>query len=102
MTSLRACGGAAEIGDHEKLDAGTLLQRFAGEMGERPPPRCGVREFAGLLFGERDEFRQGLGAKRRHHRQQEWLQGDEPDRHEVARYFERQIGLEPRQRHEGR
>jgi len=38
------------------------LQRFAGEMGERPAPRCGVGKFAGLLFGERDEVRQGLGA----------------------------------------
>ena len=31
--------GAAEIGDHEKLDAGTLLQRFTGEMeGSVPRP----------------------------------------------------------------
>ena len=38
--------GTAEIGDHEKLDAGTLLQRFTGEMGQRPAPRCAQADSA--------------------------------------------------------
>jgi len=41
-------------------------------------------------------------AERGRHRQEKRLLADEADRDKVARHFERQVGLEPRQRDEGR
>ncbi len=44
--------GASKIGNHEKLDAGALLQCFGGEVGEHPTPRWGVG-------GRQDDGRNG-------------------------------------------
>ncbi len=92
----------AQIWNDEQLDAGALLQTFAGQVRERSAPGRRIGKLARLAFGERDELRQGLDAERRDDRQHERLRRHKTDRNEVTRQLERQIRLLARQCHEGR
>ncbi len=48
-----------------KVDAGRELEQFAAEMLEASHAGRRIVEFAGLLFGQRNQFLDGIHRKRR-------------------------------------
>src|SRR6516162_11220130 len=53
----------AGIRNQQQFDAGSQLQQFAGQMGEPSDAGDRIGDFAGSLFCQRNQFRQGRNAE---------------------------------------
>jgi hypothetical protein len=67
-----------------------------------PRPVAAYDSLPGCSLRQRDEVLERGDAELRRHGEEHRLLADEADRREVARHFERQVGLQPGKRHERR
>jgi hypothetical protein len=93
---------AAEIRNHQKLDARALLQRLTRQMRQRAASGRGIGDLARPFFRKRDELWQRRHVEGRRDGYEKWLLADEADRNEIARHLKRQVGLQAPQGHECR
>ena len=93
---------AAGIGHQQQLDPRLVLQQFPGQVGQAPHAGGGIGDFAGTLFGERDQLRQGRDAQGRSDRDEHRVLRHEPDRQKVFRHMQGNIRRRRMQRHESR